>query len=1082
VDTENLTDEAVGSDSTRPPTALPPTAPEASPTAATPAEPVWRPVVRFLLAGGVSAAICLGLWQLVQHTVTGPTGTIGYPDFANYSYTPPFWAYRLIIYGFPVLLLAGYALLAWRGPLRQTVGHRHTGPVRLMVRASVPPAGVHARPAPGIVARVLCVLLPLVVVVWSAASRSGRYGPFAAAAALAYLAFIALLALGHAWWWARHEQGGLTRDQIRVRVTSAAGPDLAWANGVGGAIAALLGLWFVADHTQVTAAGVGYTLDWLPLWPVLVAIVGVILLALYWGRVGLSTQDIERRMLVLVGAVAIFLTTSILPPAIGVFYGFDDAQELGGAQLLSNGLLPWRDIMFIHGAFPDIFRGVISIAAFGHQTWALPAAQNALFMPAMWVFTYFLLAWASRSNPWLLGTFGVIAVAGFVPNMETRFIFLPLSLIVFGVAMSRRTATWAGILMVVLVAQVALVPETAFLVIPMVICVVLSDIVHRSPGENLWAALRFTRRCAIAGAGAVLLLFVVLASFGAVTGFIQYFTIVGEAHNLTGAIPPTNIGPREKAEIVVGVGVTLLTFWSAVARLRRRGDWQPMDWVCLAAAGFLALYGEKFLGRFDKQHVWQYITVALPLAALWMWKGATVLAGGLRQYAPRSVSLPSWPRLTSAILAVLLVFCVVSAHTPLAPTLRGVDLRHRLSLPYPISDLPGVGFARPNAVDVAMVRDLGTILDTYAGSDQPVYDFTNSVGYVYFLLNRVPGTRFFHVDFAIPPHDQQMVIDELNASRPPVVVFDSDHMGMPIWDGIPNEVRSYQIAQYLLDGWVPILRSHGNLIMLRRDLVKPGLAIPTLLQAPATSDLYIGRTCDWGYAPNFMPAPQQTGTPLTLPVHPMGEYQIVTATGAAIDPATGQAAKSVVVAQGSTVLTELAPSLNRPDLPATTTPVGFIATASAPADQPITFYLRSTDGTLHPLRGTSGAGSVSSLRLSDGSTVPVSATSAGSIDRTTISQQTVGRIDAPAGTNLSAYQLATFAGASLGGLTLTVTNAIGDSSHTISVKTLDDPRTSLALRVGACLQWHGFAGSQPLYVTQTAGAPVTSVTLSGLRD
>jgi hypothetical protein len=71
-------------------------------------------------------------------------------------------------------------------------------------------------------------------------------------------------------------------------------------------------------------------------------------------------------------------------------------------------------------------------------------------------------------------------------------------------------------------------------------------------------------------------------------------------------------------------------------------------------------------------------------------------------------------------------------------------------------------------------------------------------------------------------HAQRLLIDELKAARPPVVIYDSSSIGVPAWGevrAITNNVRHYEVSEYVLRGWTPVLRTHGVLVMARNDLV-----------------------------------------------------------------------------------------------------------------------------------------------------------------------------------------------------------------------------------------------------------------------
>jgi hypothetical protein len=1038
-------------------------------------ERYWRPPARFVLAAAIAVGVCLLLWRVVPRTLVVRTDVVGYPTFANFAYQPAFWAWRLTIYGLPMFMIGAYSVLAWWGPLRR-LSQPVPRPIRLVDRPD--PIRFEAGRVGRWLGRFLRLGVPTLVVVVAAASRAGHYDWLAVAAGASYLLAIILAALALAWTGRRHDD-----------------PHVFWAklsltNGVGGAVAALLGLWYVSAHTWVVAAGVRYAMPWLPLWLALVGVFGVVAWAAWRSRRGLSTWDTERHLIVLIGGVALFLACSVLPGALTAFRGFDDALELAGSSLANRGLVPWRDIMFMHGYFPDVVRGSISTELFGNTAWALPAALATLFSPASWVFVYALAAWASKGNAWVLGAVFAIAVGGFAPSLETRFVFVPLALIVLGVAIRRRTRAWSTVLVLVLLVQAAVVPETSFLALPALACVVAADLVHhRQPGTGVWAALQMTRWCVTAGVAGLAVLAGVLAAFGALRGFVQYYAIFAQDHNLTGALPPTGIGARETVQIAAGVVAILATVWAVTARVRRRGDWQPADWVMLAAAGFVAVYGEKFLGHFDAAHVWQFATVELSLIALWVWQAGAVVAEATSAWLARAgPGRPAWrprrlpARLGTVAVAIILVVAV-SESGGLRAAVGGAERSHEVWLANPISPLDRAGFvAGQKVIDDAMVRDLDSVLRAYAGTDQPVFDMTNSPGYVDFLLGRTPATRFDPIVLAIPPHAQWLTIDDLKKSRPPLVLFDSTTMGVPVWDGIANNVRHYIVSEYVLDRYEPIMLTRGTLVLLRRDLVKPGMTGPALLQAPATTDLWYGRTCQWGYSPDFMP-PAARGPSMRLPVTPIGQYRIESAWGWAIDPATGQGASTILVTQGDRVVATFTPTFPRLDRPRSLTPVGFaFSRGFADQTQP-GFYVMSADGTAHPLRA-SPVPAVPMLQYPDGHSVVTSPLSAGRLEAEGSVVRSVGQVQVPAGTDLGRYPLATVksSAGSLGNGSYRISNLIGDPQHSIAFDAKPDVGASLGVQVGACLQWHGFSAAGPLYVEQSGGAPVTSVVVSGVRN
>ena len=93
---------------------------------------------------------------------------------------------------------------------------------------------------------------------------------------------------------------------------------------------------------------------------------------------------------------------------------------------------------------------------------------------------------------------------------------------------------------------------------------------------------------------------------------------------------------------------------------------------------------------------------------------------------------------------------------------------------------------------------------------------------------------------------------------------------------------------------------------------------------------------------------------------------------------------------------------------------------------------------------------------------------------------------APSSISLPSYQLVTFGAAEPIGtsqLTLSDGDALPTSTQgaDITAGTLPVTHSRLPVRVGSCLQWHGYRG-HTLYLAQTGGAPITSLTLSNVKQ
>jgi hypothetical protein len=1063
------------------------------PVAGKPREPAFRFVARFVIATLLSTAATFWWWDRRPRQLHGVIDIVGYPTFANFNYVAPFTAYRLAVYAFPIGILIIYSLLAWRGPLRRPArSPRRTAIEMRDVAVADVPAATPVGRALSMIGR---LLLPAGVVMLEASTHStlttARIDRLAIICALCYL--VGVFALAGLLIWRRRGAGTLV-SQARIAIAE--------VNGVAGAAAAVVGLWFVSRHSVVlvlsdhTARG----WPWLPSWLALFGVLAIIGWAAWRLRAGVNPVHVEGRLLtVVVGSVLVFLTFSVLPGQLGAFAGFDDAQDLAGANLLNHGLFPWRDLLFIHGLYVDVFRGNIGFALFGDTRWGVYAGQSVVLGPMAWVLLYLFVAWLSRRNTWFLGGFVVLMLAGTLDQLDGRFILVPVVLVLLGETLRRRLLIWCVALISVLFIQAVLIPETTFLVIPALITVLAADLVHRDRAGGLWQALQCSRWCAQTGVVLLVAWCGYLAANHALRPYLDYYLIFGPDHNAAGVVSPNHIQPHHLFEFGLGIVLVLLTFWSTVSRFRVRRAWTERDWVTIAAAAFVAMYGEKAIGKFDGGHINNVFTATLPLALLWAERGLRAADHVLHQVvrsrypAPRLIR---WQRVAFSfrspanVLVVLLLLITLPAVAGTPSLVARVQTipQQQQALADAEPSIPRLGYATPGEVNPELVHDLGALLDAYAGQTAPVFDMTNAPGFFYYLLDRRPGTRFVHVSMAEPPFSQEMLISELKQSRPPVVIFDGSGIGLPSWDEVDNDVRHYLVSQYLLDGWQPLLRVSGELLLLRRDLMANRPPMPQLKVPPLTTDLWFSSPqCRWGSVPNFLGS-APSGRSIDIPVTSWGQKRLVNISGWALDGRSRAPANEVVVVSDGAVVATVKPTLERSDLAAQIGPRAgtsgfYIGTTVAAGGALPVVLARTADGLLHPVgRLAASAGLTGSLRMPDGSMAAIGAPTLGSVDSVAFTSATVGSATVPDGVTLADFDLLTFhAAGTIGPADLTVSDTLnGGQNRGIMAHALPSSAGSLPVRVGSCLQWHGYR-SKTLYVLQTGGSPVTGLRLSGAR-
>jgi hypothetical protein len=293
------------------------------------------------------------------------------------------------------------------------------------------------------------------------------------------------------------------------------------------------------------------------------------------------------------------------------------------------------------------------------------------------------------------------------------------------------------------------------------------------------------------------------------------------------------------------------------------------------------------------------------------------------------------------------------------------------------------------------------------------------------------------------------------------------------------------VSQYVLHGWVPLLQTHGELLLLRRDLMQNRPSLPALSSPAQTSDLYFSRpTCAWGSAPNFLSS-QPTGRRVDLPVTSGASGRQVSVSGWVVyGNSSDPARRVVIVSQGRAVATAPVETA-RPDIAAllgrSATNSGFALSAFDPGGTgPVSVMALTDDGALHPIGGP--ASDSRPVRTADGSVLFVGAPIPGHVDSLSVQSGTLRTVTLPAGVALTDYDLLTFHGnGTLGPADLTVTDALdADTNHEITAHALPASGAAFSVRVGACQQWYGYA-ARTLSVLQSGGSPVRSVTLSGVR-
>jgi hypothetical protein len=801
-----------------------------------------------LLGAAITALLVAGLaLAVLPDELDVDTDIVGYPTFANFDITRHLQAYGLTVVVVPLVVTGAYLLLTRLLAGRQVA----RGPIPRPLEQVEEVREAHGWRLAGVSAG--RALLVAVVLAFEVALSVGN----------GRLAFASTL-LGY----------GLLLGVAALLVARRSGrrlPEVVGALNLFAASAVVAALYGVSRATRVdvSSSGVRHDYPWLPLW---LAAFGTAVVLLVVGTAWRRCADaaarsaLERRVLVLVVApVGLFVLLASLPGSLGTLDAFEEGQVLAGSNLVQHGAVPWRDLLMAHGVLHDVFGGLVGTWVFEDSRWGVAAGQTMFLEPLAWIGVYYLCAFLFGSNwLYLLGSqalvvTGCLSVPGTsqLSSAHVRFLLLPLVLLLLVALLRRATLVRAAAFTALLALQVVVTPEALAAAAAYLGTIVLFEIYYYERGTGFGAGFRRIRYCGAAGLAIALVWAAFLAVNHLVDDWVSSWTALISGHELTGGIPRL-VPNSDWLEMTAPVAAVIAAFALVVIRTRLRRPLAYQDWAMAAMAGFSLVYYTKFLARADIYHLDHAYYVAVPLVLYVAYRGITfgeaALAGAARSRG--ATWFPLRHTLTTPLLLALLL------NAPVAPLDAARAVRAHFA-PVAVREpvTARIGFDGPGENDYAAIRKVSRAVDSHLGPHDTVFDFTNAPGLFHYLLDLPPATRYYHVSLAIRERTQADLVRRLREAKPGVVVFTSDGAlrSLPSWDGISNQVRHYDVSQYLLDAYVPVQEAGGFVLMTPRGAgVKGDRAL--YFRAPP---------CDWGYVPNFFsPGPAPGAAARTLSFRP----------------------------------------------------------------------------------------------------------------------------------------------------------------------------------------------------------------------
>jgi hypothetical protein len=1037
-----------------------------------------RVLAAVLVAGAVTAILTVATWGPLDVR----TDVIGYPIFQDFNYENYFTGYYLVIGFFPIA-----SLLLFLGLTR--VGPRIGLPVPPS-RGSLRPHTPRADPAPALDGE------PAI----SAASREKRWVVAGARIAFvgAVLGLEAGIAFDSVWLWLALGTAiyacAATLAALAIdrwdRQGSGLEQRLPTVNSIGATLS-VAGLIAVSGSTEVKVLSDG-SLEhhrWFPAWlggPIAAALAAWIAIAVR-GRGLAGAAAIERRALILIPApVCLFLLLASLPGEVGIdFFHFGEA--LVATRLVGDGWLPWRDVVLTHGLLQDVAGPGLSLAVFGDSIWGYLAGSSVLLTPLYFVSQYFLFAYLFGRN-WLFLVFTALLVLGTLlapPNF--RFILWPLTLVLLALVLDHPTRARSIGLAAIAVGQTIITPEAAPALLAVSVVLVGYELYDRQPGESLTAAFPRTIWYASAGLALAALFAAYLASRGALDDYVWVSIKLLHGHALSGAFPPTRSGLSENLfgfMALMPIVATLIAFAYGVTRLRLRLRFRTEDWVMAAAALCTVLYFPKFLSRMDQGHVYETYSVALPLALYIVYRFVEVAEGAVnRTSAGRRIS----GFVAHPVSLALVVLVAVLGWNRLPDEINDASVAYRPAV-WAKPLMKQIGYA--SAVDPAPFRAMERIIDAYLAPGDRLFDFTNEPALFFYLIDRNPSTRYFHATLAKSEDLQRDQIERLRQARPKLIIFDNTaSLGLATWDGIPTNVRHYDVSHWILDNYRPLLTLRTYTIYARRDQPPPwqldlGLTEKPIFRHPE----FHTQQCNWQYAPNFFsgaveppPGAQSVAARTAKPARP-----VVTVMGWAGDKEAQVPVREVIAAVGGRIVGRAVPRIERPDLPTGGWPPGFlrsgfrvqVPTAALRKPGELHVYGVARDKSVAEVPMGTAASRHGGVRLG-GRTVRLEPTAvSGHVDLTVTAPSL--QIVLPPRSQWSDYRWleidAGNNGFRKGAFALFDRQSRPSPGREISFQTLDRSLQRYIVPVGSCAQWHGYR-SRRLFLTITPHQDIAGVRL-----
>jgi hypothetical protein len=490
--------------------------------------------------------------------------------------------------------------------------------------------------------------------------------------------------------------------------------------------------------------------------------------------------------------VFVVLYSSNINGAIDLFH---EGESLSPAFEVSHGKLPFRDVYLQHGWGVNVLRTKLAFFLFGQDSVAANRTfhfgRHGVLTPIIWIGVYLLLYTLFRRKIWILPAFLLLGLADIRFQDRHLLPILSIALLAWGTQGRRNAFLFSG----------ALAGAAIFYSLDMGIYAVLigfAFIASYSIGDRSSSFSDFgksARHFAIGAAIGAFPFILYLLWHGIFDDFVRNSYLQLRYQQEVWGIPPPSpaslLGPfktvtaRNRAlyafiKWYFPALVYVLTALSLAPAIVA-GSFDKRDAPLLLMLIMGIFFFPSALGRADEGHLMYAIAPFWILGMVLLELSSSLVFS--RRKSADDVSLPPlhYRRLYRGALVTFLIILAFGLYF-WATCRNGGILQQRFEMlkAKPAEAQGNVNLQGERSGNVRVpewqeeeIEKTVAFIDSHAGPDEPIFDFSNQGAY-YFLAGRRNSTMFCQAAYAIPEPLQQKAVAQLEQAPPAAVILRED--------------------------------------------------------------------------------------------------------------------------------------------------------------------------------------------------------------------------------------------------------------------------------------------------------------------